>query len=184
MMTSRLLWAVVPLSLGVGLVGGLGLSAGGVGTNAAAAHADGADEQASSRDLAQAVSGDRTRLAGFSVEIDGVRVDGWTTITIPGSQTAAPGGSTTSDDLLLERRLQPGDTSIWGWREATVAGDADDAYRDVTISVLDRGGGEQMAWEFEDAWVKAYHPIELSSEGRGLTLTEAVTLDYDEMSVE
>ena len=127
------------------------------------------------------------RTGRFSVEIDDVEVPGWQSVTIPSSHTEQDDGpdwgSTTFDDLEMERGVQPSDSRIFDWREAVRTDDVDEGHKEVAVILMDEEGAPQIRWEFEDAWIKEYHPPELDASDDDVT-TESVVVAFDTMDRE
>jgi len=135
-----------------------------------------------------------TYAGRFRVEIDDVEVPGWQRVTIPSSSTEqgeyregdGPDreqqiwGQTTFGDLVMERGVQPGDTRIFDWREAVRTGDVDGGHKEVAVVLMDEEGAPLIRWEFEDAWIKEYHPPELDASADDVA-TESIVVPFDTM---
>lgn len=137
------------------------------------------------------------RTGRFRVEIDEVKVSGWTYVTIPASSTEQGEyregdepdwerklwGQTTFDDLEMQRGIQPGARQLYDWREEVRQRNVDDGRKDVTITLLDEESAPQIRWEFENAWIKTYDPPTLDSGTDGVG-TETVRLAFDTMTTD
>lgn len=135
------------------------------------------------------------RTGRFKVEIDDVEVSGWRKVDIPGSTTEQGEyregtdpdyekkiwGQTTFDDLEMERGVQPGDTSIFDWREQVRMGNVDDGRKEVAVVLMDENGAPQVRWEFQSAWVKRYDPPTLDASADGDVAQESITVAFDKM---
>lgn len=133
------------------------------------------------------------RTGRFTVQIDGVDIGGWRSVTIPSSSTEVGEyregeeeerklwGQTTFDDLEMERGVQPGDTRLLEWRDDIVAGKIEGSRRDIVVTILDEDNEPMFEWEFLNAWIKDYDPPDLDA-GSDDILTENVALAYDQMN--
>jgi len=131
----------------------------------------------------------------FTVKIDEVEIEGWQSVTIPGSSTEEGSyregkdpdyekklwGQTTFDDLEMERGVKPGDTRIWEWRQDIMAGKADSGRKQIAITLQDEEGQSQIEWQFTEAWIKEYDPPELDASADGDVATESITVAFDKM---
>jgi len=144
-----------------------------------------------------------THTGRFRVEIDGVEVPGWRWVRIPSSSTEAGEyregddpdhekkiwGSTTFGDLEMERGVQPGDRTIFDWREQVRTGNLDEGRKEVAVVLMGeerdgrrrRVGDPEIRWEFEGAWIKEYHPPELDASADGDVATESIVVAFDTM---
>lgn len=147
------------------------------------------------------------RTGLFTVEIDDVDVQGWQSVTIPGSSTEQGQyregedpdqqeengegnetdhernlwGQPTYDDLEMERGVFRDDPLIWEWRKAVEEGRVEEALKNVTVILRDEEGRHQISWEFTAAWPKEYDPPELDASAGGDIATESITVAYDRM---
>ena len=135
------------------------------------------------------------RTGRFSIEIDGVEVPGWHSVTLPSSSTEEgeyregdepdwekkTWGQTTFSDLVMERGVQPGDTRIYDWREEVRMGNVDEGRKDLDVILMDEEGASQLKWEFKDAWIKVYEPPELDASADGDVAMEKITVAFDTM---
>jgi len=127
----------------------------------------------------------------YTVTIGGVDVTGWQTVTIPGNRTKINSdgvlGETVYDDLVMERVLLAGDTTLHDWRTDVLQGKMDAARRGVAVEVLDDSGTVQIRWEFTNAWPKEYHTLSLRTAADSNaasyddSATEQVTVVFDSM---
>lgn len=129
----------------------------------------------------------------FSVTVGGTSLSDLESVTIPESTTAEADyreeetsssltGQTTYGDLTMERDMSSDDTTIWDWRQAVVEGRMGDALRTVTVTLQDSEGQPAVEWEFTQAWVKEYGPLELDSSAYADAATESITVAYDDMT--
>lgn len=132
------------------------------------------------------------RTGIFTVEIDGVEIPGWRSITIPSSSTeqedngdgGTPTFQTTFQDLHMERGMQPGDTYLMDWRDTIAEGNDEDELRDIVITQLDEEHEPLFEYTFDDAWIKYYKPPSLDAAADGDIATEEVTLGFENMDHE
>lgn len=137
----------------------------------------------------------------FEVQIDGVEVTGWQTVTIPGKSIEQDSyrtedgatrdddattekerwGQVSFDDLEMERGVKPGDTKLHDWFEDVRAGAADAARKEIAVKLQNEEGHPMIQWEFTGAWVKEYSPPELDASADGDTATESITVAFDRM---
>lgn len=141
----------------------------------------------------------------FEVEIDGVEVPGWQTVTIPSISVEQGSyregneakhekklwGQVTYDDLKMERGFDPDSTELVEWRRAIQAGKADEGRKEIAVKLLDGEKKKEkkkekdetvlVQWEFDGAWIKEYDPPNLDASADGEVATESVTIAYDEM---
>lgn len=129
----------------------------------------------------------------FSVTIGDTSVSDIESVTVPKSTTAEADyreeettstliGQTTYGDLTMERDMSSDDTTMWDWRQAAVEGRMSDALRTVTVVLQDSQGQQAVEWEFTQAWVKEYGPLELDSSAYADAATESITVAYDDMT--
>ncbi|MBB6645781.1 phage tail protein [Halobellus ruber] len=133
----------------------------------------------------QQVSPDRgapVQNGRFKVEIDGIEISGFARVKIPGSTTESD-GQTTFEDLVMERGVMHGDSTLRDWRDAVQDGNDQRARRNVSVTLLTETGQPAIQWEFTNAWVKKFGAPELSVAGNDASvLTESITVSYDRMS--
>lgn len=132
----------------------------------------------------------------FEVRLDGVQVQGWEAVTIPGTtieQATYREGTdpdhqrqswkeTTPDELTMGRVFVIGDTQIRDWRDAVTEGRTSEGRKTVTVEVMDEQGSPQIRWEFEDAWIKTYDPITLSTSQEDGPATESISVAFQNMN--
>jgi phage tail-like protein len=132
----------------------------------------------------------------FEVRIDDVQVQGWEAVTIPGTmveQTAYREGNdpdhqrqlwgqTNYGDLTMRRVFRSGETQVREWRDAVTEGRTSEARKTVTVELMDETGAPQVRWDFEDAWVKAYDPITLSTSQEDGPAMESVSVTFGDMT--
>ena len=132
----------------------------------------------------------------FEVRLDGVQVQGWEAVTIPGTtveqttdrEGADPDhqrqlqGQTNYGDLTMRRVFGIGDTQIRDWRDAVTEGRVSEGRKTVTVELMDEEGTPQIRWEFEDAWVKAYDPITLSTSQEDGPAMESISVAFQNMN--
>lgn len=141
----------------------------------------------------------------FEVLIDGERVEGWQSVTIPGKsieQDSSRGGDTerdpsrggddpeyekktwgqpTFDDLEMERGVEPGATELWDWIKDIQAGKADEGRKEIAVKLKNEEGDTAIHWEFMGAWIKNYEPPDLDASADGEVATESATISFDTM---
>ena len=132
----------------------------------------------------------------FEVRLDDVQVQGWEAVTIPGTmveQTADREetdpdhqrqlwGQTNYGDLTMRRVFRSEDTQIREWRDAVTEGRTSEGRKTVTVELMDETGTPQVRWEFEDAWVRAYDPITLSTSQEDGPAMESISVAFEDMN--
>ena len=135
--------------------------------------------------MAQTLTG-----GSYTVTIDGIEVPGWQRVTIPGNETTIQSDGTREvvyHDMMMQRVLLSGDTTLLDWRTEVLQGKVDSSRRGVAVDVLDDAGTAQVRWEFTNAWPKEYHGIDLTTAADSDAAsyddaaTETVTVRYDTM---
>jgi phage tail-like protein len=135
------------------------------------------------------------RTGRFVVEIDGIQVDGFRVVDLPGRSTKMEEsqgperqrnlwGQTEYEDLEMERGATRGDTTLFDWREAVDQGKLDEGRKDLAVVLQDDTGGTAMRWEFTKAWPRRYDPPTLdvtADSGDDDIAIEKVTIVFDEM---
>ena len=133
------------------------------------------------------------RTGRFKVEIDDVEVSGWQTVTIPGisteSDTYREGddseyqqqlwGQTSYDDLEMVRAMT--DTTVYDWQRKIIQGKVDEGRKTVAVTLQNEEGGDEIRWEFTNAWIKEYQPPELDASTDGEVPKESITLVFEDM---
>ena len=124
------------------------------------------------------------RAGRFRVEIDDVEISGWQSVTIPSSSTEQSGdgwGDTVFQNLQMERGIAGADTELYDWREAVVADDEDNGFKEIVVILMDEEGEDILSWTFHDAWLSYYDPPDLDASADGAVATERVSIVYDSM---
>jgi phage tail-like protein len=133
------------------------------------------------------------RTGRFKVEIDDVEVAGWQTVTIPGvsveTGTYREGddsdyeqqtwGQPSYDDLEMVRAMT--DTTVYDWRTKVVEGKVEEGRKTVKVTIQNEEGGDEIRWEFTNAWIKEYQPPELDASTDGEVPKESVTVVFEDM---
>jgi phage tail-like protein len=133
------------------------------------------------------------RTGRFKVEIDDVEVSGWQTVTIPGisteSETYREGddseyqqqlwGQTSYDDLEMVRAMT--DTTVYDWQRKIIQGKVDEGRKTVAVTLQNEEGGDEIRWEFTNAWIKEYQPPELDASTDGEVPKESITVVFEDM---
>jgi phage tail-like protein len=127
----------------------------------------------------------------FKVKIDDTEVSGFQHVTVPGSTTETVDGGdsdqqrrllgqTEYEDLVMERNVIKGDSTLRDWRDDIRQGKIESARKTVSVVLLTETGETVIEWQFTNAWVKEYDPPELVA-GSTEVATESCTVAYDEM---
>jgi phage tail-like protein len=92
-------------------------------------------------------------------------------------------GITRYAPIVLERRIQPGDTefSDWANQVKVVGGTYTDVLRDVTIALLDGNMNPVITISVTNCWPSAYEISGLDGDGSAFVV-ERLTLEYDSWS--
>lgn len=133
------------------------------------------------------------RTGRFKVEIDNVEVAGWQTVIIPGisveTTTYREGndpdyeqntwGQPSYDDLEMVRTMT--DTTVYDWRKNVVEGKVEEGRKNVKVTLQNEEGGDEIRWEFTNAFIKEYQPPELDASTDGEVPKESMTLVFEDM---
>lgn len=163
--------------------GGVTVALSGCGTNFSfMGDRDGTQTDTPMQSPRQQVGGERqkpVKNGRFKVEISDIEVTGFQHVTIPGS-TTENNGQTTFEDLVMERIVLKGDSTLRDWRDEMRQGKVESARRTVSVTLLTEEGQPVIEWRFTNAWVKEYDPPKLVASGTEVA-TESCTVTYDEM---
>jgi phage tail-like protein len=132
----------------------------------------------------------------FEVRLDGDQVRGWEAVTIPGTTVEQTTyredtdsdhqrkrwGQTNYGDLAMRRVFRSGETQVREWRDTVIEGKASEGRKTVTVELMDEEGAPQIRWEFEDAWVRAYDPITLSTGQEDGPAMESISVAFQNMN--
>lgn len=89
-------------------------------------------------------------------------------------------GITRYEPIVLERRLQPGNTDFYDWAQlvTVVGGNYTDALRDLTIQLLDGQMNPVVTFRVTSCWPSSYEISGLNGDGSAFVV-ERLTLEYD-----
>jgi phage tail-like protein len=143
-----------------------------------------AEDMSAARALETPARHGAVRTSRFSVELDGVEVDGFRTVDLPRRYSASENGDqgqgrSRYGPLELRRVLRRGDTQLHDWRTAVEEGRRDAGQKDVTVSLLSETGETVLQWRFGNSWPASYDTPTLDAAAGGEMAMESVTLAFD-----
>lgn len=136
-----------------------------------------------------------TRIGRFTVEVDGVLVQGPRRVELP-SRTTEQGqyregddpdhekkllGQTTFGTLTIERTVPADDRDFFDWAEEVRMGDEDGARKELAITAQDGEGADLITWEFQNAWIRHYDPPTLDVDDDQDLVDETAVFSFDKM---